>query len=136
MSTIIHAGTSQPYVPGGAERSIREQGRLLAAYRRHHGQILKDYLAGPYGPAIRAILDALKIRPDRQGNVVFDGAGFVRLLTTSEVRHAPIEIRQNVIIWISSKLGKLRIVMGLSPFDDPLAGEPAAVFQRVRELLQ
>jgi hypothetical protein len=63
MSTIIHAGTSQPYVPGGAERSIREQGRLLAAYRRHHGQILKDYLAGPYGPAIRAILDALKIRP-------------------------------------------------------------------------
>jgi hypothetical protein len=55
----------------------------------------------------------------------------------TEIRRSPLEVRQDVCLWISQWLARARKVRGLPPLDDPIEpiDEPAGAFQRIKEIL-
>jgi hypothetical protein len=66
-----------------------------------------------------------------------EASAFVKSFDQSSLRNAPLDVRQDVLIWISNGFQKMRIRQGLPAFDDPIAllGEKPNVFQRILAVL-
>jgi hypothetical protein len=112
------------------DRDEADRKRLMKAWCAVQQRQIDDALVGPHGSQIAALLAFLKeLSLEREAELV----AFVQ---ANSWRCANPDIRFLVMRLVGSRLAELREDAGLTPFDDPLPGEPASVFLRIREMLR
>lgn len=113
---------------GAADKAVAERNLLYRQYRKAR-QAHRDtiYATHPLGPELQTFAYGLT----RYTQLVEALAmlTFVREMARGWLALAPPEIRAEALSLVSERIVAIRQHAGLVPFDDPLPGEEADVFQ-------
>lgn len=110
-----------------AARRVDDQKKLGGQWRAWHDERRAAMQTGAHGAAARALIEFLG------GMNLRDGARLVELAKSWAITDA--KSRHEVLALIDGAIIALRERNGLLPFDDPLPGEPANVFLKIRTVL-
>jgi hypothetical protein len=113
------------------KRAVKTDDRkhLSGLYARWRRERL-EMLVAAHGEAACTLLSFL----DRM--TINQAAELIVLIEQGPWRYANADVRFEVLALVDAAIIRLREKQGLVPFDDPLVGEPANVFQIIRESLR
>ena len=119
--------------PTAAEKAIAERDRLARQYRaRRRAELKTLFNTGEHGKRLWRLHATL-------GHFGIEDAAKMREYVQREVNSwlgaQPFDIRYEALRLIGDRITRIRLRAGLVPFDDPLPGQPDAMFQIVKRML-
>jgi hypothetical protein len=111
------------------ERDREEKSAQLKRWRHQRRAEREKLLNSRHGDAARDLIDFMKaMRPS-------DGDALIERVARGPWIAADRDTRFWILVALDEGIGRLRASLGLEPADDPLPGEPASVFLKLREML-
>lgn len=112
------------------EEQLEEKQALNKAYRAHKRAERERILCGPYGKDVRSLITFLR-------TLTFASApALVKFVERSTwIRHAPDDVRYEVLSIVNRAIQKLREKEGLNPIEDALPEQPPTAFHVIREMI-
>ena len=109
------------------EKELADREKMLRDWRRWHGEQLKEALAGLHADVMNRLMTQLKnLRSARE---------LVDFISAQDWTAIDANTRLIALHEISTAITKLREQMNLTPFDDPLPGQPENAFRMVRKIM-
>lgn len=116
--------------PSPAEKAVKERATLYRHYQRAKKADLAELYADPeWGEALRKLVTTLKHFGPEHADRMLD------YVTGHKLVKAPAEIRFAALQQVDHRIIRIKLRAGAVPFDDPLPGEPADLFARIRAIL-
>jgi hypothetical protein len=119
---------------GASDKAVAERNLLFRQYRAarkaHRDKI---YSTHPLGPELQNF--AYQLTRYSQLSDADAMLAYVREIARGWLAIAPPEIRAEAFSLVNERIISIRQHAGLMPFDDPLPGEPADVFQMCKQEL-
>ena len=109
------------------KKKLANDARLLRAWRKWHAEQLEDALAGVHAAVFERLMTQLKdLRSARE---------LVDFIAAQDWTVVDYDTRLIALHQINNAISALRERSGLTPFDDPLAGQPENAFRIIKTLM-
>jgi hypothetical protein len=113
------------------EKELRDDARLLRAWRKWHADQLEETLSGPHGAAVAQVMATLKhMTPG-------SAPALISLMREFDWSKMDASVKFVALHEINTAIARLRERAGLAPIDDslPWSDEPPTAFLLIKEIL-
>ena len=121
---------STPPLARDAEKELDEQGKLYRQWKAWRREKLDALLAGPHGREVKGLvrlMDTMTLSSAAALVQLIERAVWIKAMSPAE--------RADLLGAIGQRITRLRERNGLTPFDDPMPGQPDGAFHRIKALL-
>jgi len=112
-----------------AEKELRDNARLLRAWKKFHREERDAVLAGPYA---RTLVELFRMFANLKHVQPAQLIGFIGAIDWAAIDY---QTRLTVLHEINTAITKFREKRGLEPIDDPLPGEPESPYRQLKAIL-